>query len=108
MGIIAKDAQTLLVELERPIHYFLQIIASSASFLINEKQDQMFPDWYLNAGEHFVSNGPFKLASWEHQHEILLKKNEHHYRAEEIERLHSDQLYQQGNSSIAHRCQRAL
>ncbi len=84
VGITVKDAKTLHVELEKPIHYFLQIIASSTFFPVNQNQDRDFPDWYLEAGEHFVCNGPFKLADWKHNHEMLLKKNKHYHRSEEI------------------------
>ncbi len=84
VGITVKDAKTLLVELEKPLHYFLQIIASSTFFPVNQNQDRNFPDWSLEAGEHFVCNGPFKLTEWKHQHEMVLKKNKHYHRAEEI------------------------
>lgn len=83
VGIFAIDAKTLLVQLERPVHYFLQIVASSAFFPINQNLGK-FPDWHLEAGEHFVCNGPFKLAAWKHHSEILLKKNTFYHRAEKI------------------------
>jgi oligopeptide transport system substrate-binding protein len=84
IGIYAKNAKTLIVELERPTAYFLEITASSVLFPINQTQQQRFPNWYLEAGESFVSNGPFKLCFWKHHQEIRLEKNKHYHRADKI------------------------
>ena len=32
------------------------------------------PDWYADAGEDFVTNGPFTLSDWNHSSNIKLKK----------------------------------
>jgi oligopeptide transport system substrate-binding protein len=75
VGIRAKDAQTLIVELEYPAPHFLQITASNILFPINQAQEQLFPDWHLEASDHCVFNGPFKLSEWKHHSHIILEKN---------------------------------
>ncbi|MBY0529589.1 MAG: peptide ABC transporter substrate-binding protein [Rhabdochlamydiaceae bacterium] len=84
VGIRALDDKTLVVELERPTLYFLHIAASSVLFPINAFQDQLFPDWHLEATPHFIGNGPFTLNTWEHNREIILEKNLHYRLADQI------------------------
>lgn len=84
IGIHAQNAKTLIVELEYPLHYFLQLTASSALLPVHCTQADNFPDWDAEAGERLLCNGPFKLADWKPDREMLLKKNRHYYRAEQI------------------------
>ncbi len=84
IGIKAPDHKTLIVELERPTPYFLHIAASSILFPINHTQDQISPDWYLEASPQFICNGPFVLTSWKHHHEMLLVKNSYYRLADQI------------------------
>lgn len=84
VGIHAQDAKTLVVKLEYPTPHFLQIAASSSLFPINQTNEQHFPNWHLDATEHFVCNGPFKLASWKHHNELVLEKNPRYRLADQI------------------------
>jgi len=40
--------------------------------------------WALDAGDDYVSNGPFKLASWDHKDQIVLEKNEDYWDADTV------------------------
>jgi oligopeptide transport system substrate-binding protein len=84
LGIYARDSKTLIVELEHPNLYFLHLTASTVFFPVNRMKDRFFPEWYLEATEHFVSNGPFKLVLWKHHEEMLLEKNTFYHRANEV------------------------
>jgi oligopeptide transport system substrate-binding protein len=84
VGIYAKDPKTLVVELERCFPSFLQLIASSAFFPINQAKERNFPQWYLEANEHFVCNGPFKLVTWKHHNEMRLEKNSDYHCADKV------------------------
>lgn len=69
LGITVIDDQTLVVTLENPTPYFLELTAFPTFFPIHPKP--------------FVNNGPFSLDTWAPQKELNLKKNptywDHHH-----------------------------
>ncbi len=83
IGIYARGAKTLVVELEAPSPHFLQIVASSVLLPVNSAADRSHPLW-ATSDKHFVSNGPFKLARWKFNQEITLIKNRTYRRADEV------------------------
>lgn len=78
VAVVAKDDKTLEVTLTAPTGYFLHVITNPAFFPVNEKVATENPDWYTEA-ESFVSNGPFKLASWTHDSEMVMAKNDEYW-----------------------------
>ncbi|MBS0620322.1 MAG: peptide ABC transporter substrate-binding protein [Verrucomicrobia bacterium] len=62
LRVEAVDALTLRVELEHPAPYFLELLAFPAFFPVSARDET-------------VSNGPFQLAAWHHQDEVLLEKS---------------------------------
>jgi oligopeptide transport system substrate-binding protein len=84
VGIDAVDAKTLKVRLEAPTLHFLSLTASSVLFPINQTKEKKFPHWYLEASQHFVCNGPFKLSLWVHHNELVLEKNKYYHQANKI------------------------
>jgi oligopeptide transport system substrate-binding protein len=85
VGIKALDSHTLVVELERPTPYFLQLLASPMYFPVNKQVDQNHPNWAENTDENLVTCGPFKLIKWEHDTELVLEKNENYWDAKKVE-----------------------
>lgn len=75
LGLQVLDSKTLVVELEYPNPYFLEIVTLSAFYPINRHVDLKNPQWPDKASEDFVSNGPFNLKTWDHHNRIVLKKN---------------------------------
>ncbi len=74
VGVRALDDGTLLVELEQPTSYFLQLMACSAWFPVpRHVVEEHGPTW--TQPEHFVSNGPYRLAVWQPGQRLSLVRN---------------------------------
>ncbi|MFG6149747.1 peptide ABC transporter substrate-binding protein [Halobacillus sp. B23F22_1] len=80
----AVDDKELHVTLTAPTNYFLNIISNPAFFPINQSVAEENEEWYSEA-DSFVGNGPFTLAEWEHDNEMLLEKNEEYWDADTVE-----------------------
>lgn len=78
VGIKAKDASTLYIELENPTPYFLELIATSPFFPINKQWDQLPADKKFSP-ENLISSGPFKLEQWKHQNSLVVVKNPNYW-----------------------------
>lgn len=75
LGVRTTDTHTLVVELERPVPFFLDMLAIHCFLPLNHKVVGRNPNWAYEAGPDFVTNGPFLLQSWKHNNEIILVKN---------------------------------
>lgn len=84
VGVKAEDEKTLVVELEQPTDYFLEVAAFHTLYPINKNAVEANEDWDLEAGDDYVTNGPFKLVSWEHKDQIVLEKNENYWDADTV------------------------
>lgn len=84
VGITVEDDQTLVVELEQPTEYFLELTAFYTYYPINEEVATANEEWSLEAGEDYVSNGPFELTDWAHKDSITIEKNEDYWDAETV------------------------
>jgi oligopeptide transport system substrate-binding protein len=79
VGVHAEDNLTLVIELENPTPYFLELTAKSTRYLpINRTVDAENTLW-ARGSDYFVSNGPFKLASWHHGDDLTVLKNENYW-----------------------------
>lgn len=73
VGVKALDDKTLQVRLEHPSPFF----STTAAFLpaIHQETVQTNEKW-ANDPKTLVSNGPFRLAAWEHKNKIVLTKSD--------------------------------
>ncbi|OEG00084.1 hypothetical protein BHF71_06470 [Vulcanibacillus modesticaldus] len=83
VGVKALDDKTLEVVLEAPTPYFLQLTAFGTLYPVNKNVVESNPNWAADAST-YVSNGPFKLASWEHDSEVVVTKNENYWNKDEV------------------------
>lgn len=81
IGVEAIDEQTLLVRLERPTPYFLQLTAYPTYFPVPYNGDEV-P--HPNQQSDLLTNGPFRLSSWRDDDEIITVKNPYYWNAEEV------------------------
>ncbi|MFJ7738923.1 peptide ABC transporter substrate-binding protein [Lysinibacillus sp. NPDC097287] len=84
VGIKAEDDKTLVVTLANPTEYFLELTAFKTFLPINQKVVESNKDWYADAGENYVTNGPFTLADWKHNDSLVLKKNADYWDAANV------------------------
>lgn len=78
VGIKAVDDKTFEVTLENPTEAFLNIISNPSFFPVNEKVATDNAKWFAEA-DTFVANGPFKLASWDHDSKMVFEKNDQYW-----------------------------
>ncbi len=83
VGVRAKDDWTLEVVLEGPRGYFPVLVAYLAALPAYRPAVEKFGDKWTEAA-NIVSNGPFTLEAWEHNKQIVLKKNPHYYGAKGV------------------------
>jgi len=84
VGVRAIDDRTLVVELENPTPYFLELCAFASFLPVNHKIDRENPNWALEASPLFTTNGPFKIASWKHNNEVVFEKNPFYWESAQI------------------------
>ncbi|WP_201456986.1 peptide ABC transporter substrate-binding protein [Chlamydia sp. 17-3921] len=77
LGIYAKDETTLEISLEKPITYFLEILAHPTFYPVHKS----LREYYKNSKKSFlnVSNGPFILKKYQPQNSLILEKNTRYY-----------------------------
>lgn len=75
LGVCATDDKTLVVELQAPTPYFLELTAFPTFFPVHRHIATAIPNWAVPPCEHFICNGPFCLERWLTQTEVCLKKN---------------------------------
>jgi ABC-type oligopeptide transport system substrate-binding subunit len=83
VGVRAKDDWTLEVTLEGPRGYFPVLAAYLAALPAYKPAVEKFGDKWTEAG-NLVSNGPFTLEAWDHNRQIVLKKNPHYFGAKDV------------------------
>lgn len=84
LGIVVKDDKTLEVTLENPTPYFTELTAFYTYMPVNEKVATENDKWSAEAGDGYVSNGPFTLSEWKHSDSITLKKNDTYWDKENV------------------------
>lgn len=84
VGIKTLDDYTLKVNLTSPIPYFLELISFCVFYPVNADLDIKKPNWENEVGSQFICSGPFTIASWKHNDEIVLKKNPNYWKSQDI------------------------
>ncbi|HEU5374454.1 MAG TPA: peptide ABC transporter substrate-binding protein [Ktedonobacteraceae bacterium] len=82
-GVKALNPTTLQITLTRPADYFLQIMAGSVTFALNQKIIEQYgqTDWVNHAAGGALGTGPFMIKEWDHGTKMILVPNPHYYGA---------------------------
>ena len=75
-GVFARDPHTLVVELNAPTPYFLELTAFYPAFPVPRwaVEKSVGRNWFLPG--HIVSNGPFRLTEWRVGDHIRLERSD--------------------------------
>lgn len=65
LGVSAKDDKTLVVDLAFPVSYFESLLSFNSFFPVNEAFFTAAGDLFGTSPETILSNGPFKITSYE-------------------------------------------
>jgi oligopeptide transport system substrate-binding protein len=83
VGVRARDDSTLEITLEGPRGYFPVLSAYLAALPGHRPSIEKHGDKWTEAG-NLVCNGPFMLESWEHNKQMVLRKNPHYFDARNV------------------------
>ncbi len=89
VGFKSPDPHTLIIKLENPVPYFLQLVCHNSWLPVHPptilkfgKIDEMHTPWTRPGS--LVGNGAFKLDSWEVARQIVVKKNPYYWDAAQV------------------------
>lgn len=80
VGVKAADDRTLVVTLERPAPFFLELTAFFTYLPVDRKVVEANPRWAVDPAT-IVVNGPFRITAWHHRSDLTLVKNERYWDA---------------------------
>lgn len=83
VGVKATDDNTLVVTLESPTPYFLEMLSQPYYFAVDQKVVESNKDWAADA-KTLVTNGPFKITSYTIKDSVVLEKNENYYDKDKV------------------------
>jgi len=84
LGVTVVDPRTLVVELESPAPYFLDLLALPILAPVPVFLDRESNSWSRSV-DTFVCNGPFQLVEWKHEDEIRVVKNPSYWDGDNVQ-----------------------
>ncbi|MCD8482405.1 MAG: peptide ABC transporter substrate-binding protein [Verrucomicrobia bacterium] len=89
VGVVVEDPYTLLLRLENPVPFFLNLLAHPAWYpvpkeVILRHNEQRSRDGHWTKPGNHVSNGPFRLKRWLPNEVIEVERNPHYRNADTV------------------------
>ncbi|EEK75896.1 peptide ABC transporter substrate-binding protein [Bacillus cereus] len=84
LGIKVVDKETLEVQLEKPVPYFLSLTAFPTFLPINQSYFEEQGSQYGLESNQIIYNGAFQLDNWKHEQNFQLKKNPAYWEAKKV------------------------
>ena len=81
LDISAPDEKTFVVNLNVKCPYFEEICAFPSTYPVKKDVVENNDQWTLSP-ETYISNGPYKMESWDHNQTIKMVKNPEYYDAD--------------------------
>jgi ABC-type oligopeptide transport system substrate-binding subunit/class 3 adenylate cyclase len=78
VGVRSLDAGTLMVELEGPRGYFLQLLVHGCTYAVPRHVVQARGAAWAEVGS-IVANGPFRVEAWNQGESMILVRNPHYH-----------------------------
>ena len=83
LGATAPDPSTLIIQLRQPVPYLLAALEVPALPVNRKAIEAHGPQW--TRPENIVTDGPFTLAEWTPQAQIVLKRNPYYHAADQLQ-----------------------
>ena len=83
LGVSAPDDKTLVVTLNTPVPFFLELLAHPIYFPVPRNVVSTTSSWAENA-DTYVGCGPFSIEEWNHHGSITARKNPHYWDAKNV------------------------
>ena len=84
VGINVIDDKTIEYQLKRPVTYFDYLVSFPTYAPVQQAFAEKVGDKFNTDPEYFLTNGPFKIDSWEHEAEMVFVKNPEYWDAASI------------------------
>lgn len=84
LGIKAVDEKSLEVKIERPCSYFDELMTFPCYYPINRKFAEEKGDQYAKTADTVLSNGAFKLKTWELGSKAVFEKNQDYWNKDAV------------------------
>lgn len=88
-GAVAKDDKTIEITLNAATPYFLELCAFPNYMPVRQDVIEANPETWATDPATYVTNGPYKLSTWNHDSEMLYVKNENYY---DVDKLGPDEI----------------
>lgn len=100
LGVTAKDDHTVVVTLEAPCSYFIQITAFPTLFPVRKDVIEKNPDNWATDPKTFIGDGPYTISDWTHNSKIVMTKNKNYWNSKSIVSNEIDWLLMDEDNSI--------
>lgn len=84
VGIKALNDRILVVNLEHPAPYFLELTTTSSFSPIPKRVALEHKNWATHKIDDFVSSGPFRLRSWKRGQQLTMDRNPFYWNADGV------------------------
>ncbi len=89
LQVSAPDAKTIIVTLNAPCAYFLDLTAFTTYKPVKQSAVEAYSDWETTPGHWaqeagFITSGPYTLESWDHDVSMVYVKNPYWFDADNV------------------------